>query len=148
MNILCVRGFNPISYRPGYPRGHSVLNILMDAAQGKRSHVSIFGRNHRGSKDGTCVRDYIHVIDFCQIYLHMLNYLHGKTGVYDVVNLGRGKGVSMLELIHMVESLTSQVIPIRWEDQKEVDISVSYADTSHLASMIQNVNYQDILEGV
>ncbi|MDO5569321.1 MAG: UDP-glucose 4-epimerase GalE [bacterium] len=92
------------------PESH-LIPLVLDVALGKREKINIFGGDYE-TKDGTCIRDYIHVTDLCSAHLLALQYLnnHRESNVF---NLGNGVGYSVLEVVDMVERVTN--IPIERE---------------------------------
>lgn len=85
------------------PETH-LIPLVLDAAIGKREHVSIFGTDY-DTPDGTCIRDYIHVTDLADAHVLGLKYLENG-GATDVFNLGNGKGFSVREVIDMARKVT------------------------------------------
>ena len=89
------------------PESH-LIPIVLQAANGKRTHVSIFGNDYP-TRDGTCVRDYIHVLDLADAHLLALEYLD-KGNDSDVFNLGVGSGYSVREIIDVARKVTGKNI--------------------------------------
>jgi len=89
------------------PETH-LIPLALDAAAGKRDHVSIFGCDYK-TPDGTCVRDYIHVNDLAEAHILALKLLQ-KTGKSDSFNLGNGRGFSVREIIETAEKITGRKI--------------------------------------
>ena len=89
------------------PESH-LIPIVLQAANGKRTHVSIFGNDYP-TRDGTCVRDYIHVLDLADAHLLALEYLD-KGNDSDVFNLGVGSGYSVREIIDVARKVTGKDI--------------------------------------
>jgi UDP-glucose 4-epimerase len=89
------------------PETH-LIPLVLQVAAGKREYINIYGDNY-DTKDGTCIRDYIHIVDLCAAHLLALDKLlaGGKT---DAFNLGNGKGFSVLEVIKMAEKVTGKKI--------------------------------------
>ncbi len=90
------------------PESH-LIPLVLDVAIGKRSSISIFGRDF-DTIDGTCVRDYIHVTDLADAHCKAVDYLK-KHGENLTLNLGNGLGYSVLEIIRMIEMVTECSIP-------------------------------------
>jgi len=91
------------------PETH-LIPLVLKVALGKISEIKIFGTDYP-TKDGTCIRDYIHVVDLCSAHLLALKVLlgQGKSAVY---NLGNGRGFSVLEVIKIAEKVTQNSIPV------------------------------------
>ncbi|MBL8191897.1 MAG: UDP-glucose 4-epimerase GalE [Acidobacteria bacterium] len=88
------------------PETHLIPNVLRVAA-GKAEHVNVFGEDYP-TPDGTCVRDYIHVIDLADAHILALNVLERRSEVY---NLGYGSGYSVAEVVEMARQVTGRRIP-------------------------------------
>ncbi|MDX1901553.1 MAG: UDP-glucose 4-epimerase GalE [Gammaproteobacteria bacterium] len=102
-------GADPLA-RTGYrvEKASHLIPAVLQAALGKRDHVEIFGRDY-DTKDGTCVRDYIHVVDLCGAHLLAMDYLakHGKTRQF---NLGNGAGYSVQQVVDVGRKVTGKNI--------------------------------------
>ncbi len=108
------------------PETHLIPNVL-GVALGQRDAVAVFGQDYP-TPDGTCVRDYIHVADLGSAHLLALDYLR-KGGVSDRINLGNGKGYSVLEVIETVRKVTGHAIPARMEPRRAGDPSTLVASS-------------------
>ena len=91
------------------PETH-LIPLVLQAASGRRASISVFGMDWP-TRDGTCVRDYIHVNDLCDAHLRALDWL-GKGGRYEAFNLGNGDGASVLEVIEAARRVTGKPIKI------------------------------------
>ena len=130
--IGILRYFNPIGAHISGLIGEdpqAVPNNLMpyitQVAIGKRERLQIFGNDYN-TADGTGVRDYIHVMDLAHGHLKMLEYLVHQTGV-EIVNLGTGKGYSVLELVQTFNNVNQVKIPYEFVDRREGDVAVNFA---------------------
>ncbi len=92
------------------PETH-LIPIVLDAALGRRDHVTVFGEDYE-TPDGTCIRDYVHVIDLCEAHLAALEHLQ-RGGDSGAINLGTGAGHSVAEVIDVARRVTGR--PIRVE---------------------------------
>lgn len=92
-----------------------LIPIVLDVAQGKRPQVAIFGNDH-GTPDGTCIRDYIHVIDLAQAHLKALE--RSASASY---NVGTGEGVSVLQVIEAARKVTGHPIPAQVQPRRPGD---------------------------
>ncbi len=90
-----------------HPETH-LIPLILQVPLGKRDHITIFGDDYP-TPDGTCLRDYIHVIDLADAHILALNYLR-KGGASNVFNLGNGQGFSVKEMIIAAEKVTGQKI--------------------------------------
>jgi len=81
------------------------MPYLMQVVQGQREYLSVYGDNYPTS-DGTCIRDYIHVMDLVEAHVKTLDRLtNQEEDICEIINLGTGKGTSVLEMIHAVEEV-------------------------------------------
>jgi UDP-glucose 4-epimerase len=106
------------------PETHLIPLVLRAAAQGKP--VSVFG-NDWPTRDGTCVRDYIHVNDLCDAHLRALDWL-SREGRYDCFNLGNGDGATVLEVIEAARRVTGRKITINHAPRRQGDPATLVAD--------------------
>lgn len=106
------------------PETH-LIPLVLDAASGRRPHVTIFGRDYP-TPDGTCIRDYIHVVDLAEAHLAALEYLEdgGQSGAF---NLGTGTGHSVAEVIETCRRVTERPIPVVDGPRREGDPAVLVA---------------------
>jgi UDP-glucose 4-epimerase len=97
----------------------NLIPIVMEAAAGIRGEVQIFGNDY-DTPDGTCIRDYIHVNDLAAAHVMALDYI-GKEGKSLTLNLGTGKGTSVLEVIETARKVTGKPVPARIGGRREGD---------------------------
>jgi UDP-glucose 4-epimerase len=90
--------------------------------------MTVFGTDYP-TPDGTCVRDYIHVLDLARAHVKALEYLEGG-GATTACNLGTGKGASVKEIIETAEAVTGKKIPVEYGDRREGDPPELVADAS------------------
>jgi UDP-arabinose 4-epimerase len=107
------------------PETH-LLPLVLDAALGRRRAISVFGTDYP-TADGTAVRDYIHVMDLADAHVAALRHLIGG-GDSAALNLGRGRGSSVREVIAAVENVTGRKVPSREEPRRAGDPPVLIAD--------------------
>ena len=86
------------------PETH-LIPLVLQAATGRRASISVYGNDYP-TRDGTCVRDYVHVVDLCDAHLRALEWL--KSGKCDVFNLGNGDGATVLEVIEAARRVTGK----------------------------------------
>lgn len=142
--FVALRYFNPAGAHPSGligedPKGipNNLMPFIAQVASGKRSQLSIFGNDY-ATIDGTCVRDFIHVVDLAKGHVAAIE--NTKKG-FDAINLGSGKGTSVLELIHAFESTTGQIIPYTIAPRREGDLPEFYANP---AKALQVLNWQTV----
>lgn len=132
LRFVALRYFNAAGATEACGEDHTpethLIPLVLFAAQGKRSHISVFGRDYP-TPDGTCVRDYIHVSDLASAHLAALDYL-GRGGESAAFNLGNGQGYSVLEVIEAARRVTGKEIEVRFEARRAGDPSHLVADAS------------------
>ena len=135
--VIALRYFNPIGAHPSskigeLPRGipQNLIPYLTQTAAGKRTILSVFGDTYP-THDGTCIRDYIHVMDLADAHVFALNrLLEGKNkNNFEVYNIGTGKGCTVLELIHKFEKTTGVAVPHKIAPPRAGDVTAAFADT-------------------
>ena len=132
--ISILRYFNPVgAHESGLigedPKGfpNNLMPFVSQVAIGKRERLSVFGNDY-DTKDGSGVRDYIHVVDLARGHLNALESL--ITPQCEAVNLGTGQGYSVLDLVKTYEAVSGKKIPYRIVSRREGDIGTCYADVS------------------
>ena len=135
--ILILRYFNPIGAHPSGrigedPQGipNNLMPFIAQVCVGRRDKLSIFGDDY-DTKDGTGVRDYIHVVDLAKGHVAALDKLYGDSEVGCApVNLGTGQGISVLELVRGMEKATGKPIPYVIAPRRAGDVAEMFADPS------------------
>lgn len=132
-NIAILRYFNPIgAHESGLigedPKGipNNLCPYITQVAVGKREYLGVFGNDYN-THDGTGVRDYIHVVDLAKGHVLAVNKLAEKPGLL-IVNLGTGKGYSVLDIVKAFEKATGKEIPYKIMPRRPGDIDECYAD--------------------
>jgi len=115
------------------PESH-LIPLIFDAVSGKRQDIKIFGTDYE-TEDGTCVRDYIHVLDLAKAHILALEYLLGG-GRSDCFNLGNGKGYSVRQVIEMVKKVTGKEFRVTEADRRAGDPSVLIASSKKIAKKL------------
>ena len=141
LSVVLLRYFNPIgaheSGRIG-ERPNGVPNNLMpyvtQVAAGIRERLSVFGSDYP-TPDGTCIRDYVHVMDLAEGHAAALAYAQEHTGA-EVFNLGTGRGTSVLELIDAFQQATGVTVPYVMAGRRAGDAAVCYAGTEKAAQVL------------
>lgn len=133
-NIILLRYFNPVgAHKSGRigedPNGvpNNLIPYISQVAVGKLDKLNIFGGDY-DTPDGTGVRDYIHVVDLAKGHVKALQVLD-KPQVL-IVNLGTGKGYSVLDMVRAFEKASSKTVPYQIVDRRAGDIATCYADPS------------------
>ena len=134
-NIILLRYFNPVgAHESGMigedPNGqpNNLMPFLTQVAIGKRKEAMVFGTDYQ-TRDGTGIRDYIHVVDLAEGHVAALAKLEEKCGL-KAYNLGSGNNVSVLEMIAALEKASGRSIPYRICDRREGDVAEVYCDAS------------------
>ena len=151
--IVLLRYFNPVGAHPSGelgedPRGvpNNLMPYLMQVAVGRRDKLSVFGGDYP-TRDGTCVRDYIHVVDLAQGHLAALSLLDapGETGCR-ALNLGTGTGTTVLELIKAAEEVIGRPIAHEIVGRRPGDAVEVYADPSVANAALRWKTSRDIYD--
>jgi len=131
--ISCLRYFNPVgAHDSGLigedPNGipNNLMPYIAQVASGKLPYLNIFGNDYE-TKDGTGVRDYIHVMDLAEGHLAALNQLQTESCPMKTYNLGTGTGYSVLEMVQAFEQASGKAIPYRITNRRAGDIATCYA---------------------
>lgn len=134
LRSVCLRYFNAAGADPEgelgerhQPETH-LIPLVLQAVAGRRSDITVFGRDY-DTPDGTCIRDYIHVVDLVKAHGLALGYLNGG-GASTALNLGTGQGHSVQEVIDAARSVTGCDIPVRDAPRRAGDPPRLVADAS------------------
>ena len=132
-SVTLLRYFNPIGAHPSGrigedPRGipNNLMPYITQVAIGRRDHLSVFGNDYP-TPDGTCIRDYIHVVDLAQGHVAAVQYAVRHKGT-EIFNLGTGRGSSVLEMVNTFMVATGAQVPYEITGRRAGDIAVCYAD--------------------
>ena len=143
MRIVNLRYFNPIGAHPSGLIGEDPLgkpnNLfpqITKVAIGELEKIEIYGRDWP-TCDGTGVRDYIHVMDLAEGHLRALKYLLDEKPQFLSINLGTGKGTSVLQLINCFEKVNNVEIPYSFSDRREGDNAFVVADNKLAKSILK-----------
>ena len=132
-SVILLRYFNPIGAHPSGLLGddpNGIPNNLMPyvarVAAGILPQLTVFGDDY-DTPDGTCLRDYLHVVDLAKGHLKAIDYASAHTGI-EAVNLGTGNGVSVLDLVHAFERATGVKVPYVIGPRREGDLACCWAN--------------------
>ena len=135
LDSVILRYFNPVGAHESGLIGElplqtatSLIPVLTQTAIGKRDKMTVFG-GELDTRDGSCIRDYIHVCDIADAHIKALNYKSDES-VSSVFNLGSGNGVSVLEAIQAFEKHTEVKLNYEIGDAREGDVEAIYSDCS------------------
>jgi UDP-glucose 4-epimerase len=138
LKIISLRYFNPIGAHPSsaigeLPRGvpNNLVPFITQTAAGLRQELTVYGNDYN-TPDGTCVRDYIHVMDLAEAHVAALQYLVQKPDEswYDVFNVGTGQGATVMQLIRTFTEITGQTLACTIGARREGDVVAVYADAT------------------
>ena len=138
LQAIALRYFNPIGAHPSVAIGELPIGVpqnlvpfITQTGAGLRKGLSVFGDDYP-TVDGTCIRDYIHVVDLAKAHVVALQrLLNGKNeSNYEVFNVGTGKGSSVLEVIQSFERISGKKLPYKVVERRQGDVIQAYADTT------------------
>lgn len=137
LQAISLRYFNPIGAHPSSEIGELPLGVpdnlvpyITQTAIGIRDHLRVFGDDY-DTPDGSCIRDYLHVIDLARAHVVAIARLlkHENTMNYEIFNLGTGRGVSVFEMIASFEKVTGMKLKHEIVERRQGDIEQVWADT-------------------
>ena len=151
-SISCLRYFNPVGAHhsgligddPLLGKSQNLMPSIIDVAKGLRKNIEIYGADYN-TKDGTGVRDYIHIMDLANAHVKALYHLNKSTGI-NIFNLGTGKGFSVMELINTFENVNGIHIPKKIIKRRRGDVSSCYADPSKSNNILKWQTKMDLAQ--
>ena len=123
-----------------------LIPLILQVPLGNREHISIFGNDY-DTKDGTCIRDYIHVMDLSSAHYKALEYLR-KGNQSNIFNLGNGNGYSVKEVIDVARKVTNHDIPAKLEERRSGDPAVLIASSDKAKEILGWKPEYDSLERI
>ena len=116
---------------------NNLVPFITQTAIGKQEVLTVFGNDYSTS-DGTCIRDYIHVSDIAEAHVIALKKLLVESDFpnYDVINLGTGKGVTVLEAIKAFEKVSGMKLNYKIGQRREGDVEAIYADNTKAKTVL------------
>lgn len=149
LSAILLRYFNPIGAHPSgligeAPDGipNNLMPYITQTAVGIREHLSVFGTDY-DTPDGTGVRDFIHVVDLAKGHVAAIKYALEHTGT-QAINLGTGKGSSVMEAVHAFEKANELTVPVVFEARRPGDIATCYAAVSKAKELLDWVAEYDL----
>jgi UDP-glucose 4-epimerase len=136
LRVISLRYFNPIGAHPSALMGelpigvpNNLVPFITQTAAGKREKLTVFGNDYN-TPDGSCLRDFIHVVDVAIAHIKAMEYLNRQdsSNRYEAFNLGTGIGVSVLELIDKFQKVTGVKLPYTVGLRRPGDVEKVYAD--------------------
>lgn len=143
--IISLRYFNPIGAHDSaligeLPNGtpNNLIPFITQTAIGKRSSLTVFGNDYP-TRDGSCIRDYIHVVDLAKAHVKAIDYLNTTSNPYSVFNIGTGNGNTVLEVIKAFEKVSGQKLAYTIGPRREGDVVQIFASCD---KAINELNWQ------
>ena len=141
LSVVLLRYFNPIGAHPSGligedPRGipNNLMPYVTQVAVGKRERLTIFGSDYP-TKDGTCLRDYIHVVDLAKGHVKAVAYILGHSGT-EIFNLGTGTPYSVTEIVETFERVNGFSVPHVYGDRRAGDLPEFYANAEKAKAVL------------
>jgi UDP-glucose 4-epimerase len=154
IKALSLRYFNPAgAHESGFigeaktKRPNNLVPIIAQNAIGLRSEFTVFGSDFN-TKDGSCIRDYIHVSDIAEAHILAMEFLDKMETNYDVFNLGSGKGSTTLEVINAFESISEIKLNYKIGPRRVGDVEAIYANNEKAVTILNwspKYSLQDIV---
>jgi UDP-glucose 4-epimerase len=142
ISSISLRYFNPIgSHESGVigdcssDKASNLVPIITETAIGKREQITVFGNDYN-TPDGTCLRDYIHVVDLANAHVKALQYVMRNKGK-SAFNIGTGNGVSVLEAIHIFEKVNNIRVDYKIGPRRAGDVEQIYSDNTLSTNELQ-----------
>ena len=144
INSILLRYFNPIGAHPSAEIGELPIGVpqnlipyITQTGIGLRQELSVYGNDYP-TPDGTCIRDYIHVVDLAKAHVIALQRLLNKKNIEKVetFNLGTGTGSSVLEVITAFEKVSGRKLPYKIVPRREGDVVSAYANTDKVNAVL------------
>lgn len=144
LQAIALRYFNPIGAHPSIAIGELPIGVpqnlvpfITQTGAGLRKELSVFGDDYP-TVDGTCIRDYIHVVDLAKAHVVALQrLLNGKNeDNYEVFNVGTGKGSSVLEVIQSFDRVSGKKLPYKIVGRRQGDVIQAFADTKRANTVL------------
>ncbi len=151
-SITSLRYFNPIGAHhmgligddPLSGKSENLMPSIIKVFKGIKQNLEIFGDNYE-TKDGTGVRDYIHIMDLAEAHTKALEHLNCSNGL-NIFNLGTGKGVSVLELINAFEKIIGYSLPKVIKERRNGDAAFCFADPTKAKNILEWYTKRDLNE--
>lgn len=138
LQTIALRYFNPVGAHISGLNGELSINmpnnlvpVITNTAIGKIKQLTVYGNDYP-TRDGTCIRDYVHVSDIASAHIKALNHLITKTNTlnFSIFNLGTGMGVSVMEAIHSFEKVSGKKLNYLIGPKREGDVGAIYSDNT------------------
>lgn len=134
-DFTILRYFNPVgAHSSGLigedPNGipNNLMPYILRVAEGKADTLHIFGNDYE-TRDGTCIRDFIHVVDLAIGHVKAIEHIENENGGLHIYNLGTGKGTTVLELVNTFNDTNGDIVKYDFTDRRMGDVPVNFAKT-------------------
>jgi len=155
LNIISLRYFNPIGAHPSgmigeFPIGkpNNLLPMVTGTAIGKYDQLTVFGNDYPTS-DGTCVRDYIHVMDLATAHVKALEFLESGKSSFETINVGTGAGTTILKVIQVFEEISEVKLKWKYGPKRPGDVVEIFAKAdkaNHLLNWYPKYTLEDSVQ--
>ncbi|GAB2485539.1 UDP-glucose 4-epimerase GalE [Algoriphagus taiwanensis] len=143
IRVISLRYFNPVGAHPSSKIGelplgtpNNLVPFITQTAAGIREKLTVFGDDY-DTPDGSCIRDYIHVVDLADAHLRAFSYLENQPAdFYEVFNVGTGQGNSVLEVIQTFEKVSGQKLNYEIGPRRPGDVVQVWADTTKINQVL------------
>ena len=144
LQVIALRYFNPVGAHPSghigelpIERPNNLVPIVTQTAIGLQEKMYVWGGDYN-TRDGSCIRDYIHVCDVAHAHTLALHYMleQRNAEAYEIFNLGIGEGVSVLEAIHSFEKVSQQKLNYEIGPRRAGDVEAVYADNTRARQLL------------
>lgn len=142
INAMCLRYFNPVGAHPSGMTGEipvqrpdNLVPVITQTAIGKRESMTVFGGN-LPTRDGSCIRDYVHVMDIASAHVMALKYLQEQSDAFEIINLGTGSGVSVFETIRTFEEISGRKLNYSIGPPRDGDVIEIYSDVKKARNIL------------
>lgn len=144
IKAIALRYFNPVGAHPSallgeFPKGipANLIPYITQTAIGLRTELKVNGNDYP-TRDGTCIRDYVHVCDIADAHISALEYLLNEknAAAFDCFNLGSSLGQTVLEMVHSFEKVNALQLPWRFGPRRQGDIIAMYADAQKAKNIL------------
>ena len=132
-NIVILRYFNPVGADPSGKLGEDPIESpsnlfphIIDVYLGKQPELKIYGNSYK-TVDGTCIRDFIHVVDLAIAHISSIEFLENEKSCYEIINIGTGKWYTVYQIVERFNEITNNKIPFVYAQKRAGDIPLSFA---------------------
>ena len=155
LSACLLRYFNPIGNHPSGIIGESptqkpqnIMPVIMEVLEWKRDYLTVFGDQYP-TRDGSCIRDYIHVMDLAEAHVQALEWLlHQSSPLCEIINLGTWTGTTVLEMIKAVEEALKISLPYKIVDARTGDLPAVFGNCDKAKQLLWRSTKRSLAEGI